>query len=117
MSMVDVSLDFSPFFSDQLYEHSSSSLFSVCGGSAVSGVAADGVVLRRSSLPPKEDVFDSCGGVGVNLFLGCRDPSDPTTKGRTFPIELYFSVFLLFVASRFSGVVGYGGIYDNLRSC
>ena len=40
----------------------------------------------------------------MSLFLGCHDPRDPTTKGRTLPIGLYFSVFLLCAASRFSGV-------------
>lgn len=36
----------------------------------MSFVTAGGVGLLRISLPPKEGVFDPCGGVGVNSSIG-----------------------------------------------
>ena len=56
---------------------------------------------RRNDVQDRPSILRS---ERMSLFLGCHDPRDPTTKGRTLPIELYFSVFLLCAASRFSGV-------------
>lgn len=36
----------------------------------MSFVTAGGVGLLRISLPPNEGVFDPCGGVGVNSYIG-----------------------------------------------
>merc|ERR1711980_42857 len=51
----------------------------------------------------------------MSLFLRCHDTRDPITKGRPLvqPIELYFTVFLLCAASRFSGV-SYGMVISMI---